>query len=116
MTNLNTGKMVKNSAKVLLASLGLAVAVMAPGYAYAHSHTDHDRAREAFANGEILSLQEVLAKVNQEHTGKVIEVELDYDHGMYEYEIKILRDDGALVKVKADASNGNILKVKERKK
>ena len=102
--------------KIILAAVGLAFAASLPGYALADSHRDHDRARQAFANGEVLSLQEVLEIVNKQYAGKPLKVEFDHDDGMYEYEIKILRDDGSVVKVKADATNGKIIKVKERRK
>lgn len=73
-----------------------------------HEH-DHDRARQALQAGEILPLKAILARVEKEHPGQVMEVELERKEGRWVYEIKLLRAGGALSKLKVDARDGTLL-------
>lgn len=75
---------------------------------------DHDRARAALERGEVLPLRTVLDKVEREYPGKVVEVELEHEHGKWIYEIRLLRDGGALVRVDVDARDGRVLGVRAR--
>lgn len=75
---------------------------------------DHDRARQAVAAGEVLPLQVILERVEKEHPGKVMEVELERESGRWIYEIKLLRGNGALVKLKFNARDGTLLSSRER--
>ncbi|MBK6295083.1 MAG: PepSY domain-containing protein [Rhodoferax sp.] len=77
----------------------------------------HDRARKALEAGEVLPLRTILERVEREHPGQVIDVELERDHergaagggGRWIYEIKLLRTNGALVKLKLDARDGTLI-------
>ena len=74
---------------------------------------DHDRARRALEAGEVLPLGTILARLEREHPGQVLDVELDLEkHGGVErwvYEIKLLRKGGALVKLEVDARTGTVI-------
>jgi uncharacterized membrane protein YkoI len=76
---------------------------------------DHDRAREAVAAGEALPLRTILERVEKEHPGQVMEVELERKNGVWIYEIKVLRSGGALVKLKLKAKDGALIDGSERK-
>ena len=76
--------------------------------------SDHDRARQAMEAGEILHLRTILERVERDYPGQIIEVELERDDGMWLYEIKLLRENGALVKLKLDAGDGTLLGIKGR--
>lgn len=76
--------------------------------------SDHERARAALESGEILSLQEIIAKVEPIYPGQILEVELDRDDALWIYEIKLVRANGVLIKIKLDASDGRLLAVKGR--
>lgn len=78
-----------------------------------HRH-DHDRARVALEAGEILPLSTILKQLEQDYPGQVMEVELDHEETLWVYEIKLLRDSGALMKLKINASDGTLLGVKGR--
>lgn len=78
------------------------------------SDGDHDRARAALASGQILPLSQILARLEKNHPGQVIEVELERDQGQWIYEIKLLDKDGRRKKIKIDASNENILSSKTK--
>ena len=76
---------------------------------FAADFEDHDLARQALESGEILPLNTVLEKVNRHTPGRVLEVELDRQHERWVYEIKLLRQGGAVVKLWVDARNGDVI-------
>ena len=83
---------------------------------------DHDRARKALEAGEVLPLRTILDKVERDFPGQVVDVELERSHerdhagggGRWIYEIKLLRSNGALVKLKLDARDGTLVTQKGR--
>lgn len=83
-----------------------------PSIALADGQRDHDRARAALRAGEVLPLTTILERVAKEQPGQVLEVELEHDRGHWIYELKLIQDSGALVKLKVDARDGSVLKQK----
>jgi uncharacterized membrane protein YkoI len=77
-----------------------------------HSH-DHDVARQALEQGEVLPLQTVLAEVRNSFPGEVAGIELEHEHGAWTYEIKVIGPGGVLTEVKVNATTGRILRKKE---
>lgn len=98
--------------KVLAASLALALGMASP--CLADSPGDHDRARQALEAGEILPLKTVLEKLARDTPGQVMEVDLERRGERWEYEIKLLRPGGALVKLRVDARDATIVSRRER--
>ena len=80
---------------------------MAP--ALASDREDHERARRAMTTGQVLPLRTVLERLEREHPGQVLEVELEQDEGQWIYEVKLLQNDGQLVKIKLDAKTAALL-------
>ncbi len=76
--------------------------------------SDHVRARRAVEAGQILPLKDILARALQANAGQVIEAELEEKGGTFVYEIKILTDDGRLMKLLYDARTGELLKAHGR--
>jgi uncharacterized membrane protein YkoI len=70
---------------------------------------DHDRARRAFQQGQIRSLNELIAAIRSDLGGEVIEVELKNKHGTYYYKFKVLASDGRLGELSVDAATGKII-------
>jgi uncharacterized membrane protein YkoI len=70
---------------------------------------DHDRARHAFQQGQIRSLNELIAELRPELGGQVIEVELKHKRGTYYYILKVLAPDGRLGELSVDAATGKIV-------
>ena len=89
-------------------------AVMAATGARASSDGDHDRARDAVQAGQVLPLKTVLERLEREHPGQVLEVELERDDGRWIYEVKLLQSGGRLVKLELDARSGEVLKRRDR--
>lgn len=65
--------------------------------------TSQDCARDAFQSGEIRPLAEVIAAARAKVPGEVVKVELEREHGVWVYEIKILTSEGRRREVEIDA-------------
>lgn len=96
--------------------LSVLAAVLALGLtgAAAHADSDQDRARAAVQAGRVLPLKTVLERLERDHPGQVLEVELEHDEGRWIYEIKLLQPGGRLVKLELDAASAEVLRRKER--
>ena len=95
-------------------ALPLAVLLaLAPAAIEAESDTDYDRARAAVARGETLPLATLLPRIEAEHGGRAIEVEMEEEDGRRIYEFEILTADGRLFEVDVDAATGQTLDVEE---
>ena len=73
------------------------------------SDDDHERARRLRDSGEVLPLASVIAKVREQQPGRVLEVEMDREHGRWVYEIELLAPDGVVWEFEVDAASGELL-------
>lgn len=94
---------------LLLIALLAGAAVSAPALS---GSDDHDQAREALQRGEIKPLHEIIAMVQENMPGEIIEVEFDRDDGQWIYEIKMIGNGGRFMKVYVDAASNSIIRVK----
>ena len=69
----------------------------------------HLEARQLAEEGKILSLQEIVQRIDPVQTGQILEVELEREHGLLIYEIELLDPDGTVWELKVDAASGEIL-------
>jgi uncharacterized membrane protein YkoI len=107
----------RGRARTLRTALGLLLALLLclPAVSQARERDDHERARQAVASGQILPLKAILARVEREAPGDVLEVELEQqDSGAWVYELKVLQAGGVLTKLKLDARTGAVLKSRSR--
>lgn len=74
---------------------------------------EHDQIREALQRGEVLPLPKILEIAQGAVAGDVLEIELENEDGVLEYEIKILTATGLVRKVEINAKSGQVLKVKD---
>lgn len=93
------------------ALLALAAPVLADDDA--EDRADHVEARALLERGEILPLSRILEIVRATEPGDVIEVELEREHGAWEYDVKVLTAAGVVRKVTLAARDGTVLKVKD---
>ena len=70
---------------------------------------DQDEAASLRQQGVILPLADILAAVEKQQQGRVIEVELEQKRGRYIYEIEIVDDQGKVWEFKLDASDAQII-------
>ena len=97
--------------------MALAVAAATAGtaaQAAERGHGDHDLARQALEQGKVLPLRTVLEKVEREYQGQVLKVEFEHDDGRFIYEIRLLQQDGRMAKLKIDAVDGRVLRIKRK--
>jgi uncharacterized membrane protein YkoI len=71
---------------------------------------DHDRARKLVEQGDILPLETILQKLPPD-SGKVLEVELEHEHGQLVYEIELLHPDGRVREYTFSAIDGKLVGV-----
>ncbi len=83
-------------------------AILSAGVVIA-SDGDHREARDLVASGSILPLERILDAVHEFQPGKVLEVELEKDDGLYLYEIEVLDTNGEVWEMKVDAVSGKLL-------
>lgn len=70
-----------------------------------------ETAREAVERGELIPLSRILALVEKEFPGRVIEVELERRAGRLVYEIEVLQEGGRVVEVRYDGRTGRRLSI-----
>ena len=70
-------------------------------------------AKRLLSEGRIRPLAEILAAVKAQVPGEMLEVEFEVEQGAYIYEVKLLRPDGRVQEVEADAATGKILKIED---
>lgn len=80
----------------------------------ARASDDHLRAKELVEAGEILPLEKILHDVFQGRQWRLLEAELEQEHGRYIYELEILDDRGKVWKLKYDAKSGQAIKSRQR--
>jgi uncharacterized membrane protein YkoI len=97
----------------LAACLAAVVVLLAVAVPAISDDDDHVLARELLRDGRILPLAEVIAGVKGQVPGQLLEVELENEHGVYVYELKILTPEGHVQEVEANAATGKILKVED---
>lgn len=70
-------------------------------------------AKLLLSEGRIKPLSEILSTVQATLPGEMLDVQLELDDGIYVYELKLLRADGKVQEIEADAASGKILKIED---
>jgi len=75
---------------------------------------DQDRALRLRREGAILPLETLVGKIMERYpAARLLEVELDEEHGRYVYEVEVLTVQGVVRELELDAGDGRILKDEE---
>lgn len=74
---------------------------------------DYETARQAVDRGDMLPLEQILARIEARHPGRIVEVELEDEDGLWLYEIEVLTPEGRLIEIELDARTGAILGYEE---
>jgi uncharacterized membrane protein YkoI len=93
--------------------LALLLLFAAPALGYAEP-TDQERARAAMEAGEIMPLKDILAKIDKQFSGRVLDAKLtDLEHGLHGwiYSITFLTPQDNVLVLKVDAGTGVILEI-----
>lgn len=75
--------------------------------------SDHERAQRARERGEILPLERILELVRERIAGEVVKIELEREHGIWIYEIKLIDTRDRLLEIEVNAGNGDIIEIEE---
>jgi uncharacterized membrane protein YkoI len=92
--------------KTILLLLGLFLVLIV------HADEDHEQARRLKELGLILPLEKIIQAVQAQYPGRILEVELETEHGRYLYEVEILDEHGVVWELLYDAASGELLKRK----
>lgn len=84
------------------------------GAASADSRLRQDEVRQLRESGKILPMEEILTRVRKIQPGQVVEIELEREKDAYVYEVKVIDEKDGIHKLELDASNGNVLRRKEK--
>ena len=107
--------MIRSPQRLTCIAAWLALGMLLPAASRASDRGDHDLARTAVESGQVLPLKTVLAHLERQRPGNVLEVELERKGSGWVYEIKQLEAGGQLARIKLDAKTGQILGVKGAK-
>jgi uncharacterized membrane protein YkoI len=104
--------------RLFLATLAVATALVgasaAAGEHDGHKKKDHEAARQALLNKEVLPLTRILSIAAERAPGEVIEVELEEaGQGKLKYDLKILAKNGRVRELELDAKTGATLKLED---
>ena len=95
--------------KTVLLSLAL-VAGTISGLSGVHADSDYRDIRKLVERGEILPLEEILARYPEAEFGRLLDLEVEEEHGRIVYEMEFLRDDGRVLELEVDARAGTLLR------
>lgn len=70
---------------------------------------DFMEARRLMEAGSILPLETVFESLRDQRAGRILEVELEREHGQYVYEIELLDRFGQVRELRIDAVTGDLL-------
>jgi len=74
---------------------------------FASSDLSESQIRQLVREGRILPLEQILQRHRQQ--GRLLDLEVEREHGMIIYELELLRDDGRVLELEIDAASGEIL-------
>jgi len=94
-----------------LAALLLSLALLPPAMA---GEDDQDRVRDLRQQGKIQPLSVIVERLTAKHPGRILQVELENEHGTRVYEIQMVLKGGILRTFHVDAHTGEILSTTRR--
>ena len=97
-----------DSMKMMLLFLALVAGTISCSVA-ASEDLSQAQIRELVRQGEIMPLETILERFPPQEYGKLLDLEIEGEHGAIVYEFEFLRGDGRIVKVEVDARDGAIL-------
>lgn len=97
----------------LTIGLALSAALASAAPAPAQADDDHDAALWLRERGEILSLEELMRRLDLAQDTRILEIESEMEHGRAFYEIELLERGGRIRKILVDARTGAVVKEKD---
>lgn len=66
--------------------------------------------RRLVQQGRVIPLEKLLQRYPEKQFGRLLDLEVEREHGVIVYEFEFLRRDGQVLEIEVDASNGRVLK------
>jgi len=107
--DLETDTRARNKVMKKIVAIVLTVSCLISGQAFADDDREQDQALKLRQQGAILPLEEILKAAKKIHQGRVVEVELQKEHGTYIYELEIVDTSGQVWEMKLDAKDATVL-------
>ena len=95
--------------KTLLLFLVLAVGTISPSLADADRELDADTVRKWVEAGKVLPLEELLERHRQRIPGRLLDLEVEREHGRIVYELEVVDEQGQVQEIYLDAQTGEWL-------
>lgn len=95
--------------KILFLFLALTVGAISPAVARADRDPDSATVREWVEQGRVLPLEELLARHRDRITGRILDLEVEREHGRIVYELEVVDDRGRVHEIYLDAQSGEWL-------
>ena len=95
--------------KTLLLFLALAIGTISPSPAVADREPDAETVREWVEAGKVLPLEELLARHRERIPGRLLDLEVEREHGRIVYELEVVDDQGQVYEIYLDAQTGEWL-------
>jgi uncharacterized membrane protein YkoI len=73
----------------------------------------HDIARLALEQGEIMPFEQILGSLESNMTARIVSVEIQRSGSAWDYDLRVLEEDGKIRRVSVDAKSGQIRKVEK---
>jgi uncharacterized membrane protein YkoI len=105
--------MTRRSTSLVLAAAVAGLAVTAHAGESKKGPSEQEEARAALLRHEILPLSQILRITAQRLPGDVLKVEIERDHGVLIYELKVLARTGRIREIKLDARTGAVLEIED---
>ena len=95
--------------KILCLFLALAVGATSPAPANADREPDRETVRRWVEEGRVLPLEELLARHRERITGRLLDLEVEREHGRIIYELEVVDIEGRVHEIYLDAQSGEWL-------
>lgn len=95
--------------KTLLPFLALVVGIISPSLVLADREPDTDTVRRWVEAGKVLPLDDLLARHQDRIPGRMLDMEVEQEHGRIVYELEFIDERGQVYKVYVDAQTGEWL-------
>ncbi len=73
---------------------------------------DQDKARDAVRSGQVLSFKQIRRSVLSSHPGRILDAELTERRGVPVYDVRVLQQNGRVIRLLIDARSARILGVR----
>lgn len=95
--------------KIPFLFLALAIGTISPATVTADRDPDSDTVRKWVQEGRVLPLEELLARHGDRIRGRLLDIEVEREHGRIVYELETVDDEGRVHEIYLDAESGEWL-------